>query len=45
MYLFKLILPKHPRGVQNRAFPLDASKSLEKNPPREPTAVVQGQVG
>ena len=41
--LMQRILRKHPRGVQNRAFPPDASKSPEKDPPREPTAVVQAR--
>ena len=43
--LIQGILPKHPRGFQIRAFPPDASKSPEKDPPFEPTAVEQGQVG
>ena len=43
MYLFNEY-PPPPRGVQNRAFPPDASKSPEKDSPREPIAVVLGQV-
>ena len=45
LVLTQRILRKHPRGVHNRPFPPDASKSPEKDPPREPIAVVLGQVG